>query len=74
LRVPYADFNCLKLPLTDAVEGYKNFDARKNEWTKVVLKPTGVRQVEQRIKGRTSIPQSRTTSRPSTQTKRQTSK
>jgi len=27
------------LPLTQAPEGYKNFDARKDGWTKVVLKP-----------------------------------
>lgn len=28
-----------ELPLDKAVEGYKNFDARTNGWTKVVLKP-----------------------------------
>jgi threonine dehydrogenase-like Zn-dependent dehydrogenase len=28
-----------ELPLTKAPEGYKNFDARKEGWTKVVLKP-----------------------------------
>jgi glutathione-independent formaldehyde dehydrogenase len=28
-----------ELPLTKAPEGYKNFDARKTGWTKVILKP-----------------------------------
>jgi glutathione-independent formaldehyde dehydrogenase len=28
-----------ELPLTEAAEGYKHFDARDNGWTKVVLKP-----------------------------------
>ena len=28
-----------ELPLEDAAEGYKNFDARKDGWTKVILKP-----------------------------------
>jgi glutathione-independent formaldehyde dehydrogenase len=28
-----------ELPLTQAAEGYKHFDARDNGWTKVVLKP-----------------------------------
>ena len=27
-----------ELPLDDAAEGYKNFDARKDGWTKVILK------------------------------------
>jgi len=27
------------LPLTDAPDAYKNFDARENGWTKVLLKP-----------------------------------
>ena len=28
-----------RLPLEDAVTGYKNFKDNQNEWTKVVLKP-----------------------------------
>ena len=28
-----------ELPLDRAVEAYENFDARKDGWTKVVLKP-----------------------------------
>ena len=28
-----------ELPLDRAAEGYENFDARKDGWTKVVLKP-----------------------------------
>ena len=28
-----------ELPLQDAPEGYENFDARNDGWTKVVLKP-----------------------------------
>lgn len=30
-----------RLPLERAPEGYKNFNERQNEWTKVVLKPHG---------------------------------
>ncbi|HLP15341.1 MAG TPA: glutathione-independent formaldehyde dehydrogenase [Bacteroidota bacterium] len=63
-----------ELPLSDAAEGYKNFDEQKDEWTKVVLKPTGVKRPEQHIKGRAAVPQSRSTVRPSTQPKRQTSR
>jgi threonine dehydrogenase-like Zn-dependent dehydrogenase len=28
-----------ELPLARAAEGYENFDARKDGWTKVILKP-----------------------------------
>ena len=28
-----------KLPLSEAAEGYKHFDARDKGWTKVVLRP-----------------------------------
>ena len=31
-----------ELPLSEAPEGYRNFDARNKGWTKVLLKP-GVR-------------------------------
>jgi glutathione-independent formaldehyde dehydrogenase len=30
-----------ELPLEKAPEGYENFDARKDGWTRVVLKPGG---------------------------------
>lgn len=30
-----------ELPLDQAPEGYKNFDSRKDGWTKVVLHPAG---------------------------------
>jgi threonine dehydrogenase-like Zn-dependent dehydrogenase len=30
-----------ELPLEEAPKAYKNFDERKNGWTKVTLKPNG---------------------------------
>ena len=41
LRVPYADYNCLKLPAdaAQAARAYEKVDHRENGWTKGVLKP-----------------------------------
>jgi glutathione-independent formaldehyde dehydrogenase len=37
-----------ELPLQDAPDAYKNFDDRKNGWTKVVLKPAGQPQTNKK--------------------------